>query len=54
MGEDQIGDAQPNAHAIDRTVIRELRKLTFAERARLAVQEARNLAEFDDRLRQRK
>ena len=36
---------------VDRTVIRRLLELTPAERFRLAVEEARNLAAFDARLR---
>lgn len=42
---------EPRPNGIDRTVIRRLLALTPAERFRLAVEEARNLAAFDARLR---
>jgi hypothetical protein len=38
---------------VDRTAIRKLLALSYAERARLAVEEARNLRKFDDALRRR-
>ena len=41
----------PRPNGVDRTVIRRLLELTPAERFRLAVEEARNLAAFDARLR---
>jgi hypothetical protein len=46
-----IGSAGPS---VDRSAIRELLKLTPAQRARLAVEEARNLAAFDARIRKAK
>jgi hypothetical protein len=39
---------------VDRSAIRKLLKLSPAERARLAVEEARNLAAFDQRVRRSK
>ncbi len=36
---------------VDRTAIRQMLALTPAERLRLAVEEARNLASFDARIR---
>jgi len=41
----------PSSSGIDRTVIRRLLALTPAERARLAVDEARNLRAFEERVR---
>lgn len=41
----------PQTKDVDRTVIRRLLALSPAERFRLAVEEARNLASFDAQLR---
>ncbi len=43
----------PTGEGVDRTVIRRLLELTPAERFRLAVEEARNLAKFEAKLRGR-
>ncbi|HJW95757.1 MAG TPA: hypothetical protein VJ901_19255 [Thermoanaerobaculia bacterium] len=47
MPQDSNSTQQPPGAGIDRTVIRELLKLTPEERLRLLVEEVRNLQEFD-------